>query len=103
MVIASFSIIPIGVGVELKEFIAEIISLVDESGLNYKLGAMQTTIEGEMVQVMDVIMKCHNLMKKRAPRVYTSITIDDRGELKNRLEGKVKDVETQLGREVKHE
>lgn len=101
--IASFSIIPIGVGEELKEYIAEIVNLVDNSGLNYKLGAMQTTIEGEMVQVMDVIMKCHDLMKKRTNRVYTSITIDDRGELKNRLEGKVKDVEAQLGREVNHE
>lgn len=101
--VVSFSIVPIGVGVELKEYIAKIIQLVDESGLNYTLGAMQTTVEGEMDQVMELIKKCHRLMKQSAPRVYTSITIDDREESENRLTGKIKDIEDKLGRGLKHE
>ncbi len=98
--IASFSVLPVGVGEELREHIAAVVNLIDGSGLTYKLGAMQTTIEGEQAEVMEVIMRCHNLMKDQAPRVLTSITIDDRKGATGRLEGKVADVERVLGRKV---
>ncbi len=101
--LASFSVIPVGEGEELKEHIAAIVECIDQSGLPYKLGAMQTTLEGDEAQVMDVIMGCHRLMRERAPRVLTSITIDDRKEATGRLEGKVRDVEAVLGRKVEHE
>ena len=101
--LASFAIVPIGVGEELKEHIAEIISLVEESNLDYRLGAMHTTIEGDQDEVMSLIMKCHSHMKERAPRVLTSITIDDRRGAEGRLTGKVSDVEEVLQRRVAHE
>ena len=101
--LASFTILPMGVGEELREHIAAVVDLVDGSGLDYKVGAMQTTVEGDQAKVMDVIMQCHNLMMERAPRVLTSITIDDRKNAADRLEGKVADVEAVLGRKVAHE
>jgi len=101
--LASFSIIPIGVGEELKTHIAEVISLVSQSGLDYKLGAMQTTIEGDLDDVMFLIMECHNHMKALAPRVLTTITIDDRKGAVDRIRGKIRDVEAVLGKELKHE
>jgi len=52
--LASFSVVPMGTGVEVKALIAEALAIVDASGLSYKLGAMQTTIEGDADQVMDV-------------------------------------------------
>jgi uncharacterized protein YqgV (UPF0045/DUF77 family) len=64
---------------------------------------MQTTIEGDQAEVMRVIMQCHNLMMEQAPRVITSITIDDRKGNVDRLEGKVDDVEAELGRPVHRE
>jgi len=101
--LASFSVIPLGVGEELKELIAEALSIVDKCGLSYKLGAMQTTVEGEPEQVMQVIMDCHRKMLELAPRVLTNITIDDRQGAIDRLSGKVKDVEQIIGRELSHE
>jgi uncharacterized protein (TIGR00106 family) len=101
--LASFSVIPIGIGEELKEVIADVIAIVEKSGLDYKLGAMQTTLEGDSRQVMDVIMQCHDQLMKTSNRVLTSITIDDRKGAAGRLEGKVKDVENQLGRTLNHE
>ena len=101
--LASFSVIPLGVGEELKELIAEALSLVDKSSLSYKLGAMQTTIEGEPGEVMALIMQVHQRMLELAPRVLTSITIDDRKGASGRLEGKVSDVEEILGRTLSHE
>ena len=101
--LASFSVVPIGVGEELKEQVADILGLVADSGLDYKLGAMQTTVEGHADKVMDLIMRCHQRMTDLAPRVLTSITIDDRRGAAGRLGGKVKDVEDILGKTLSSE
>ncbi len=98
--LASFTVVPFGVGEELKESIAAVVALIDASGLEYKLGAMQTTIEGEQTEVMDLLMRCHNLMMERAPRVLTTIHLDDRRGATGRLEGKVADVQGVLGKKV---
>jgi uncharacterized protein (TIGR00106 family) len=101
--VASVSVVPIGVGEELKEHIARILDLIDKSGLPYRLGAMQTTVEGEPDQVMDLIMKCHQAMRTRATRVLTHVAIDDREGATGRLEGKVADVESVLKRKLSRE
>ena len=90
--VASFTIIPIGDGEELKEKIAEIIKIIDDSGIDYKLGAMQTTLEGSWEDVITVIKKCHDKMLEISNRCVTSISIDDRLGFNNRLDGKVNDV-----------
>lgn len=101
--LASFSIVPIGIGDELKTYIADIINIIDRSGLDYKLGAMQTTVEGEQDAVMSLILQCHNFMKAHSPRILTHITIDDREGADKRLEGKVKDVIQILDKDISHE
>ena len=101
--IASFSVVPIGVGEELKEKIAEIVPIIEASGVAYVMGAMQTTIEGDTERVMAVIMACHQHMRGSSSRVLTHITLDDRESATGRLSGKVSDVEGVLGRTVSHE
>ena len=101
--VASFSIVPIGVGEELRQHVAKVLDVIDKCGLPYKLGAMHTTVEGEAEEVMALIMACHNLMLEGAPRVLTHIAIDDRKQAKGRLGGKVKDVEEVLGRKLSHD
>ena len=101
--LASFSVVPVGNNEELKQDIAAILELIDRSGLSYKLGAMQTTVEGDEAAVMNLIMSCHRKMRERANRVLTHITIDDRANATGRLTGKVKDVEDVLGKELSRE
>ena len=101
--LAAFSIVPIGNGEELKADIAAILELIDKSGLPYKLGAMQTTVEGPEDEVMGLIMACHRQMRERAGRVLTHISIDDRTGATGRLSGTVKDVEDILGKELRRE
>ena len=101
--LASFAVIPLGVGEELKELIAEALLIVEESGLPYKLGAMQTTVEGEPDEVMGLIMRVHRRVLELAPRVLTSITIDERKGAVGRLEGKVSDVQEIVGRTLSHD
>jgi uncharacterized protein (TIGR00106 family) len=99
--LASFSIMPVGCDESLSEKVAGIIDLVDRSGLDYRMGPMETTVEGAPGEVMDLIMSCHRLMKEVSPRVLTSIKIDDREGALGRLEGKIAAVEKIIGREVR--
>lgn len=101
--LASFSIVPVGEGEEIREDVAEVLELIDRSGLPYRLGAMQTTVEGDETAVMGLIMACHRKMRERANRVLTHIAIDDRGGAVDRLTGKVRDVEEILGRSLSHD
>ena len=101
--LASFSISPVGVGEALSKHVAEIVDIIDRSGLKYKLGAMQTTIEGDDAEVMALILQCHRHMRAKAKRVVTHIAIDDREGASGRLAGKVADVEKALGRKVSRE
>lgn len=101
--LASFSVVPLGTGEGVKELIAEALKIVDQSGLSYKLGAMQTTIEGDADKVLEVIMSCHRRVLELSPRVLTHITLDERKGAVGRLEGKVADVEGVLGKKLSRE
>ena len=100
--LAEFSIIPVGKDESLSKAIAEVLGLVDASGLPYKANAMSTIVEGEWDAVMGLIKKCHDAAARTAPRLLSHITIDFRpGKPLDRLEGKLKSVEERLGRELK--
>ncbi|MCQ6962102.1 MTH1187 family thiamine-binding protein [Methanolobus chelungpuianus] len=103
LILASFSVVPIGEKEELKELIAELIPIIEAADVDYIMGAMQTTIEGDQDKVMGVIMDCHNHMRSHSSRVLTHITIDDRNGASGRLKGKVQDVESVLKRRIVHE
>jgi uncharacterized protein (TIGR00106 family) len=99
----SFAVVPMGTEGGVKDLVAKALAIVDASGLPYRLGAMHTTIEGDAEQVMDVIMRCHRAVLEIAPRVLTSITIDERKGALGRIDGKVKDVEEVLGKRLRKE
>lgn len=101
--LACFTVIPAGVEGGVKHLVAEVLKIVDESGLPYKLGAMNTTLEGEPDEVMEVIMRCHRRMLELCPRVLTNISIDDRKGARGRLTGKVLEVEQLLGKKLERD
>ena len=99
--LASFSVIPIGKGESLSQEVSQIIRLVDESGLKYRLNAMGTVVEGEWDEVLGLIRQCHETMRQSSPRVITTISIDDRQGAVNRITGKIESVEKKLDRTLK--
>ena len=99
--VVEFSIVPIGKGEALAELVAKVLDIVDASGLPYKLTAMGTIVESEWDEAMALIKECHLRMRKEASRVLTHIAIDDRAKAKNRIEGKVEDIENILKRRLK--
>jgi uncharacterized protein (TIGR00106 family) len=99
--LAGFSIIPIGVGSSIGDQLAAALKIVDESGLPYKAGAMDTVIEGEWEEIMPLIKKCRDAIMEKEDRVVISITIDDRKGKLNRIEEKLSSVEKRLGKSLR--
>ncbi len=99
--IANFSVVPIGEGNSLSSQVAEVLKIVDESGINYKLHSMGTILEGDWDEILRLIKKCHERTLEDSNRVLTTITIDDRKGKSGRIVGKVQSVERKLGKELK--
>jgi len=99
--LAEFSIIPIGAGSSIGDRLAEVLRIVDASGLPYKINPMGTVVEGEWDEVIRLIKKCHNAVMKTGERAVTTISIDDRKGKPNRIEQKVKSIERRIGKSLK--
>ncbi|MFZ6017032.1 MAG: MTH1187 family thiamine-binding protein [Nitrospirota bacterium] len=96
-----FSIIPIGVGSSIGDQLAEVLKIVDASGLPYKVNPMGTVIEGEWDEIMKLIKKCHRTVMKTGERTLTTISIDDRRGKPNRIDEKVRSIERRIGKTLK--
>lgn len=95
--LAEFSVVPIGKGESVSEYVAECMKIVRESGVKHMLTPMATVMEGDLVEVMDVILQCHQRVLEMSDRVITSIKIDDRKGVKDAMTQKIRSVEEKLG------
>lgn len=99
--LAEFSIIPIGAGSSIGDQLAEVLRIVDASGLPYKINPMGTVVEGEWDEVIRLIKQCHKTIMKTGERAVTTISIDDRKGKPNRIDQKVKSIERRIGKSLK--
>ena len=99
--VVNFSIMPIGKGNRLSKQIAEVLKIVSESGINYKLHAMGTILEGDWNRIFKLIKRCHKKILKDSDRVLTTITIDDHKDRTGRIAGKVQSVKRKVGKKLK--
>ncbi|MGI9427878.1 MAG: MTH1187 family thiamine-binding protein [Bythopirellula sp.] len=95
------SIVPMGQGESVSQYVAECVDLVDSSGLDYELHAMGTIVEGELPEVLGLMQRCIEKMAEHSDRVTCSAKIDFRRDKSGRLTAKVNSVEQKLGRKVK--
>lgn len=98
MVIVELSVVPIGVGESLSEYIAEAVKALKLQGVKYQLTPMCTIFEAPNIErAFEIITKVHEaVFKAGARRVVTSIKIDDRRDIKRTMEDKVKSVMEKL-------
>jgi uncharacterized protein (TIGR00106 family) len=103
MVLLDFSVTPLGKGESVSAYVARCIEVVTASGLEYRLHAMGTTIEGDLEQVLNVVRRCFEALQPDCNRISCSIKIDYRKGKESRLESKVVKVQSLLGRPLKTE
>ncbi len=99
--LVEFTIVPIGVGSSIGDQLAEVLKIVDASGMPYKVNPMGTVVEGEWDEVMKLVRKCHETVMKTGERALTTISIDDRKGKPDRIDAKVKSVERRIGKSLK--
>lgn len=101
MMLLEFSMSPMAKGESVSEYVAGSLEIVEQSGLDYRLHAMGTIIEGEWDQVFGVVKKCFERMSQDCDRVTLTLKADFRRGHSGRLDAKVRSVEEKLGRRLK--
>lgn len=98
--LVEFSILPIGNGEHLSGPLAEILKIVDTSGLPYKLTPGSTCIEGEWQEVMEVVRLCHMRMRNHANHVVMVIKTEDEEGVTDKITRNIASVEETAGRKL---
>ena len=101
MVLLEFSMSPLEKGSSVGEYVARSLKIIDASGLDYRLHAMGTIVEGELDQVLDVLRKCMEAMASDCDRITCTAKMDFRRGYSGRLATKVESVVDKLGKELK--
>jgi uncharacterized protein (TIGR00106 family) len=80
MIVADFTVIPMGAGTSASEYVSAVYKLLDESGIKYLPGPMSTAVETESFEQLFGIIEAVNkkLAKIGLQRIITSIHIDYR-------------------------
>ena len=102
--LAELEMVPIGTGsASLSALLVEVATLIDQSGLPYRVGPMGTVVEGEWDEIVALAKRCHESVLRRAERVMTTIRIDDRKDKPGpgRIVQKVQSLEAKVGKPLK--
>jgi uncharacterized protein (TIGR00106 family) len=98
--LAEISVVPIGNGESLTQYVIEVINYIERESkkrnLVYKPSSMGTMIEGDSEDVFEVLKGAHNTMTNLSNRVYTVIKIDDRKGRTNAMVDKMKGIEGRI-------
>ncbi len=95
-VLINLAIFPTDKGESVSSYVASAVSIIKGSGLAYNFGPMGTAIEGEWDEVMSVVHRCFEELKKESNRIYMTISLDYRKDKTGRIKTKVKSVEEKL-------
>lgn len=96
-VIADVCIVPVGIGVSVSKYIARCERVLDNAGLNPKLHAYGTNIEGEWDDVFAAIKRCHEEVHKMgAPRITSTLRFGTRVDREQTMDEKVQSVQDKL-------
>jgi uncharacterized protein (TIGR00106 family) len=95
--IADVCVVPIGVGVSVSEYVVVCEKIFREAGLDPRLHAYGTNVEGEWDDVMAAVRRCHERIHDMgAPRVSTSIRIGTRTDRAQTMQDKIESVTSKL-------
>ncbi|KAK3835933.1 MAG: hypothetical protein JOS17DRAFT_788017 [Linnemannia elongata] len=79
--LADFAIYPMGTTASFQKHIDEVESVLKRCGVDYKIHAQCTTMEGEMGAIMYAVKSCHEALHAMGcPRIASNVRIDTSAE-----------------------
>lgn len=94
---ADISVVPIGAGASLTDYVAECERILTAAGLAPQLHAFGTGVEGDWDAVTGAVHRCHErLHELGAPRVLTTVKLLTRNDRIPSLDEPVQHVERAL-------
>ena len=99
--LVELSVTMLGRGPHMSQDLAEILKIIDDSRLPYRLTPLGTCIEGNWDQLMDLVKKCHVRARSISPHVMTTVRIEDEEGASGKLSENVAAVERAAGRQLK--
>ena len=95
--IVDLCVVPLGVGVSVSQYVVACERILKEAGLQTRLHAYGTNIEGEWDAVFTAIKRCHEAVHAMgAPRISTVIKLGTRTDRDQTMDDKVRSVQTKL-------
>jgi uncharacterized protein (TIGR00106 family) len=96
-VIVDLCVIPVGVGVSVSEYVAACQKILGEAGLETRLHAYGTNIEGDWDAVFAAIKRCHEVVHEMgAPRITSTLRFGTRTDREDSMDAKVRSVKEKL-------
>ena len=96
-VIADLCVVPLGIGVSVSNEVAACERVLREAGLNIRLHAYGTNIEGEWDDVFAAVKRCHEMLHDMGvPRISSTLRFGTRTDREQTMEDKVRSVDQKL-------
>lgn len=90
MALLQLTMVPMGEGVSVGDYVVEIQKNLEKEGANFRLNDMGTVIEGEVQDLLKLLGKIYETpFQQGAVRVVTQIVIDDRRDKKIHIGDKI--------------
>jgi len=99
-VLMELAIFPTDQGESVSSHVSEVIRMIRDSGVDYRLTPMGTIVETEEVsQALAIVERAARILQDRdCRRIYSTIKLDIRPGKGGRMEQKVRSVEEKIGR-----
>lgn len=90
MPIAEISVVPLGTETTgVSSYVRAALKIIEENDLEYEVGPMGTSVEGELDAIFAVVKAIHEeLAKMGCNRIVTTLRIDDRRDKFQTMAGK---------------
>ena len=100
--LVELTVTPLGRGTHLSKDVAEVLRIIDDSGLPYCLTPTGTCIEGDWDEVMALVKRCHQQARSLSSHVMTTIRMEDEEGATDKLNENIAAVEWAAGRTLKN-
>ena len=92
-VIADLCVVPLGVGVSVSKYVVACEEILEAAGLETKMHAYGTNVEGEWEAVFGALKRCHETLHEMgAPRVSTNLRLGTRTDRDQTMQDKIDSV-----------